>query len=125
MNGNFNGFEWHDSVLADIYIDRRNPGKCDEVILNIVWRNQNKNKLVFYDCYKMDAHFNFGIVGPEQILGGQCVEKSTQIDEIIKLWQKMGGSIGDLKQYELETNSTHSNIVIWALGFRMEEVESV
>jgi hypothetical protein len=73
----------------------------------------------FFDCYALQADMHFGIFPPDFILDAECVLQSQELDNIKKVWIKMGLDISGLHCYKITTNSTNSIINIFALGFRV------
>lgn len=116
MNINFNEMPWHDAELLKISIDREKPGENDQILLEICWPNNEKNQLIFHDCYELEAKMNFGIIAPESILRAAFITKSQKITDIKKKWSQIGVDLEHLKCFEIETNSTGSVIQIYAFS---------
>jgi hypothetical protein len=114
MNSNFNEMTWHDAELLNIGIDRSNPGENDQVIIDICWQNGEKSKLVFDDCYELEAKMNFGVIAPESILQAVSVNESQKLTEIRKKWTQVGVDLEHLRCFEIQTNTTSSVIRIYA-----------
>ena len=55
MTGDFNALPWHDSILLEVSIDRRDPGNRDEVTMLVEWPDGARDSLTFYDCYQLEA----------------------------------------------------------------------
>jgi hypothetical protein len=123
MKKEFNDLFWHDVELQSIYVDRSNPGESDRVVLNICWPNETESEVVFNDCYAFKAVMNFGIIAKDTIRGTDIIEHSEELDEIRKTWKKTGVDLSDLKQYQIETNSTKSILKIFALRMNMRGSE--
>ena len=119
---NFNDFFWHDSSIEEIYIDRSNPGKNDTVKIKINWIDRENSILEFYDCYALEMNMNFGIMAKESILDAKLILSSQKLEAIRKNWLEMGVNLYDLKCYQIITNSTGSDIKIYALGFIVKNI---
>lgn len=116
----FNNIDWHDSVIEQIIIDRKNPGKNDTIQISVCFNNIGRKNLVFKNVYWANIDMNFGIVSHESILKAFSEEKSNI--EVKNLYLKWKGLIDDidLNYYEIETNSTNSRIKIIAKGFELK-----
>lgn len=124
MKDEFNNLYWHDAILESIYLDRSNPGHQDTVKLLIEWPEGEKTNLEFYECYGLQMEMNFGIVANESILKAECITESKEIEDIREKWRMMGADLKDLKCFFIHTNSTNSILKIFALNFRMQNLES-
>ena len=113
---NFLSFPWHDSLLLNIEIDRKNPGEKDQIILNILSPN-GEEKIIFHDCYKFEANMNFGIAAPESIMDASIIEESEKLSQIRKKWDMVDVELAKLKCFEIQTNSTNSLLHIYALSY--------
>ena len=53
MIKNFNDYLWHDAIIKNIFIDRKNPGYKDTIAFEIFWTypNEKFNQIVFEDVY--------------------------------------------------------------------------
>jgi hypothetical protein len=123
MNTNFNDLPWHDANLQFIYIDRQKPGEKDTIKLLIEWPESNStSNIEFNDCYALTLNMNFGIVACESILTAECSSDSEELRSIKKKWSRAGINLEGLKCYKIITNSTNSIINIYALDFRMVNV---
>ena len=122
MNEEFENLPWHDANLQCIYINRQNPGENDIVSFLIEWPEESPASFVeFYDCYALNAKMNFGIISVESILEVKCIHNSSEIKEIRDKWLKIGVELTNLKCYRIVTNSTHSIIDVFSLGFRIKK----
>lgn len=120
MKEKFNEMPWHDAELLGIVIDRQEPGENDQVIVDVCWQNGEKTRLVFIDCYGLEARMNFGVIAPESILDASSIEESQELDEIRKKWNKLGVDLGQLRCFEIRTNSTDSILRIYALRYSQQ-----
>jgi len=122
MKNEFNNLNWHDAELMSIRIDRNNPGKIDQIVLIICWLNGKTSEVIFHDCYAFKAQMNFGIIAVETIRDAEYTESSEELEVIRKLWEKIGTDLSGLGQYQIETNSTNSKLLIYARGFSIRDI---
>lgn len=122
MNEEFENLPWHDANLQRICINRQNPGENDSVSFLIEWPEESSlSSVEFYDCYAFNAQMNFGIVSSESILKAECINDSPEIKAICDKWLKIGVELANLKCYRIITNSTHSIIDVFSLGFSINK----
>lgn len=91
----------------------------DIIRFDIEWPEKNgKTNFIFEDVYWTKINFNFGIVADETILSAIELEESDQ--DLQNLNAKWGEILKDvkLKVYQINFNSTGSEIKIIAKGFR-------
>jgi len=119
MSTKFESLPWHDAELLSISIDRSNAGNSDTVSFVVKWPDGKHNDIVFNDCYLFDARMNFGIVAEESILEAICLDESDQISDLINKWQSLGVELDDICCYRITTNSTNSQVDIYALSFTL------
>ncbi len=119
MDTKFNSLPWHDAELLSISIDRSNAGNNDIITFVIKWPDGNQNDIVFNDCYLFDARMNFGVVAEESILEAMCLDESSQISDIKSKWQSLGVALDNIRCYRIITNSTNSQINIYALSYTL------
>jgi len=119
MDTEFNSLPWHDAELLSISIDRSNAGNSDTVTFVVKWPDETQNEIVFNDCYFFDARMNFGVVAEESILEGICLNESGQISDIKRKWQSLGVKLDNIRCYRIITNSTNSQINIYALSYTL------
>lgn len=117
----FDELDWHDAVLLSLTLDRRSPGKRDEVVLIIEWTDGRQQQMRFLDCYALDAQMNFGVVAQESILSARCVPDSEKLAEVKQVWTRMGVDLHDLHCFEITTNSTASVISIYAKRYEVSD----
>lgn len=123
MNPNFNDLPWHDAVIKFIHIDRQNPGENDIIKILIDWpENNHSSYLEFSDCYALNANMNFGMVVCESILFAECFNNSEELDIMRKEWSSMSINLDNLKCFKINTNSTNSEIKIYALTFKVIDI---
>lgn len=115
----FDAMEWHDAVLLSLNIDRRNPGKRDDVVLIVEWLDGRKRRVCFKDCYALDAEMNFGVIAPESIRGARCIAASPKLAEMRQRWATLGVDLESLRCFEMTTNSTASDIRIYAKRYEV------
>lgn len=111
--------EWHDALLLSVWIDRRAPGKRDEVLFRIEWPDGHRQDIRFTNCYALDAQMNFGVVAPESIRDARCIAESPRLAEIRQSWLAIGIGLEALRCFEFTTNSTASVLRVFASGFEL------
>jgi hypothetical protein len=119
MDTNFNSLPWHDAELLSVNIDRLNAGNSDTVELIVKWPDGKQNSLVFNDCYFFNAQMNFGVIAEETILEAMCLAESDKISEIKGRWEPLGVVLDKICCYRINTNSTNSQIDIFALSYTL------
>lgn len=121
VNMRFNDLNWHDSIISNIVIDRKNPGVNDAIHIEVVWPNGTSNLVSFKDVYWANLNMNFGIISTETIFKAFSEGKENQ--NVKRLYTKWKGMIDkiDLNFYEIETNSTKSTISIIAQSFELRK----
>lgn len=117
----FEDFAWHDATLLGIILDRGDPGRRDEVALIIEWPDGRRDRLVFFDCYSLNAQMNFGIIALESIFDASCSTEAPEITDVRETWSRSGVDFSDLLFFEI-VPSTVGTIRIVARGFRVSEV---
>lgn len=122
INQLFEALDWHDAVLLQLNIDRQTPGKSDEVSLLIEWLDGRKQQVRFTNCYAFDAQMNFGVIAPESIRSARCIADSQKLAEIRQRWIALGVNLEDLWCFEITTNSTASEVRIYAKLFELSDL---
>ena len=56
----FNDFEWHDSVIRNIRIDRNRPGEQDAIEFEVEF-DSGLFRIVFESMYQASFQMNFGV----------------------------------------------------------------
>jgi hypothetical protein len=118
---NFNDFNWHDSVIKNITIDRNKPGINDIINFEIEWAEGSKVELVFEDTYWANMTLNFGIVADETILNA-CIgdDKDPDLVDFYSKWKGLMDNV-KLNSYLIRLNSTGGTIKIIAKAFKIIE----
>jgi hypothetical protein len=117
MSTPFCELQWHDAVISKIEIDRRRPGERDEVVVTILWPDEQSSRIRFFECYAMKAELNFGVVAAETVKMVQELEDSDGLKNVRDRWSQIGVDLSALKCFVIETNSTASTIEVYALGW--------
>jgi hypothetical protein len=73
------------------------------------------------DCYAFDAQMNFGVTAPESIRAACCIADAPKLAEVRQRWTALGVDLGDLRCFEITTNSTASEIRIFAKRFEVSD----
>lgn len=117
----FHDLPWHDAELKEIIIDR--VSDQDIVKLSVVWPedidSERYDHIEFFKCYGLKADMHFGHWGADSILSANCVIDCPDLEQLKATWDAMGGGIGKIYCFTIETNSTASIIKIFAKGFRI------
>ena len=121
IKNRFDDLMWHDATLLWIELDRRDPGNRDEIGLVVEWPDGRRNRLVFTDCYLLEARMHFGIIASESILSATCSADAPEVDNVREMCRRYGGDFTDLHRFEVETNSTGGTIRVVARGFELRE----
>lgn len=120
----FDAMEWHDSILVNLNIDRVSPGKRDEVVLVVEWLDARQQKVCFTDCYALEIQMNFGVVALESIREAHCITASPRLTEIRERWAMLGVELQSLCCFEIMTNSTESQICIYAIRYEISDAHN-
>lgn len=115
---NFNDYDWHDSVIKKIEIQRDEFREQDTITIEIEWYDNTFNMLVLENVYKAQFDMNFGIVGIEAIDEAYTSENDILLHDFYGKWN---GLMDDIKLncYVIKTSSTASELKIIAKGFKM------
>jgi len=119
----FLSYPWHDTEILNIVIDRRQPGDKDTVEISIRWPDDSYALLCFTDCYAAELQMNFGVVATESIYSVSYVVDRQDIAEIKKKWAPLL-EMPNLVCFEIETNSTASNLRIYAMGCSITAIQN-
>lgn len=112
----FNEFYWHDAIIKNIEIDRKNPGLDDTVSFEIEWPNSQISKIIFKDVYFLKMNLNFGIMTPETISSAFVIDNDVDITDFYIKWKGLMDDV-TIKCYIINTLSTGSEIKILAQNF--------
>ncbi|EKR63068.1 hypothetical protein LEP1GSC036_0931 [Leptospira weilii str. 2006001853] len=63
---------------------------------------------------------NFGFIAEESILRASVNNEQEKLYIIKENWKSMGVSLDNLKCYEIETNTTGSLLLIYAIDFQIK-----
>lgn len=114
----FVSLDWHDAVLLGLNLDRSSPGERDEVVLRVEWPDGRRQTVRFLECYALVAEMNFGVIAEESILGARLVEDD-RLAEVRRKWAVLGVDLSELRCFALTTNSTASELRIYAKRFEI------
>lgn len=115
---NFNDYNWHDSVIKKIEIEKSELREMDTIVFDIEWYNNTSNKLIFENVYKAKFNMNFGIAGLEVIDFAFISDKDIELSDFYETWKGLMNDI-KLKCYVIKTSSTGSELKIIAKEFKM------
>lgn len=116
----FEALPWHDAELREVLIDRRAPGKRDDVRVRVRWLDGGEATLLFRECHALKAAMNFGVIAEERILSASMMDDDTGLHSIRKRWNSLGVALDRLRCYRIETSSTASVLRIYAQQFDIE-----
>jgi hypothetical protein len=114
---NFNDYQWHDSIIKSIYIDRSNPGIQDDIQFEIKWTNRKTSTFIFKNVYWSSLNLNFGIIAKENILRAKILGKDDKdLADFYSSWNGLMDTVA-LTVFLIELNSTGSIIKIIAESY--------
>ena len=124
----FNDFEWHDSVIRNIRIDRNRPGEQDTIEFEVEF-DSGLFRIVFESVYQASFQMNFGVRVEDETIYYAFTEgrENKMVQDFYSLWNGLFDKV-NLNYYEIETNSTGSKFQIVAMGvsfFEMERQNSI
>ncbi|WP_061266548.1 hypothetical protein [Leptospira interrogans] len=119
MKFEFNNLPWHDAELLLIEINRTLPGHNDSISILVEWPDELKSRITFTNCYGFEARMNFGFIAEESILRASINNEQEKLYIIKENWKSMGVDLDNLKCYEIETNTTGSLLLIYAIDFQI------
>lgn len=118
----FEDYNWHDSIIKLINIDRTTPGIKDVIIFEIENLDGNKDLLEFEDVYWANINLNWGIVSEDSILIASVLdENNSDLIDFYLRWKGLMNDV-DLRTYLIELNSTGSLIKIIAKNFKISPI---
>jgi hypothetical protein len=121
----FDSLPWHDAELQELTINRREPGACDEVRLQVVWPDGSRAASIFRECYGFAAEMNFGVIAKEQIAAASTIQDDPCLVSLRDRWKPLRVSLDLLRCYRLETSSTGSVIRIYAMEFEVTHLNQI
>ncbi len=113
---NFNDYDWHDSIVKSININRNKPGIVDDIHMEIEWTSGDKGVLIFKGVYHANFLLNFGIVADESILTAFVNKEDKDLEDIYVRWKGLIDNI-TLCSYTIQLNATDSKIKIIASDY--------
>lgn len=116
-------FDFHDTLLKELRVERDMPGYKDEVVIYIGISEKEEVKLVFKDCFQADLKLNFGVIADETIFDIQQVSDDKELAVLKKKWTQIGGDIEAVNLYVIKTNSTNSILRIFAKSCEVEKIK--
>lgn len=114
----FEEVEWHDAIIKEIKIDRRNPGYKDiiEIELSV---HDTKVQLLFEEVYLANMQMNFNVIAEETLLEAYIDDDDKELESLRTKWKDAGLIVDLLRCYVFNTNSTNSILKIYALTCRI------
>jgi hypothetical protein len=110
---------WHDSVILNILIDRKSPGKIDTIQFEVDWQDIGLKKIVFEDIFWAKLDLNMGMI-VQECFDSAYIANDDDLD-VVKFYKKLGNfpiPMG-LMCYVLKLLSTGSEIKILCRGFKL------
>ena len=120
MSMEFNDFEWHDSAIRNIKIDRNRPGEQDTIEFEIEFEDV-LYRIVFESVYRAVFQMDFGVIMEDETI--YCAHQEGSENEMVQNLYKSWNGFYDhipLNYYEIETVPTGSKLQIVAKGFTYE-----
>jgi len=121
--GEFASMPWHDAQLLEIRLNRRNPGKRDDVEFIVRWLDDTVSRLILCRCRTMKAALNFGIICNEAIDEAYEVLRSPMVEAVVQKWRQMKIELSGLRHFRICTSSTGGTIDVIAERFTFEAIE--
>ena len=110
----FDNFDWHDSILNSVIINRQNLGLNDIVELDITWPSGERGILLFENVRKCIMDLNSGIDTKDWIYNAYETEGDEDFISYKKQVENICNDIDKLKCFVIETSTTGSLVKIFA-----------
>ena len=120
----FDDLMWHDATLLWIELDRRDPGNRDEIGLVVEWPDGQRNRLVFTDCYLLEARMHFGIIASESILSATCSADAPEVDNVREMCRRYGGDFTDLHRWKACEFSSPWARIAWSSALKQPHLST-
>ncbi len=119
-----NDIAWHDALIKEIQIDRRDPGNRDVINFIVQLYDGPLINLTFFEVFWANFNLNMGMVVSESILDFSKLEPDNiDLKNFYSKWKGMYDRF-ELDCYLLELNATGSTIKIIAGGIKITEYKS-
>lgn len=119
MNSSITSLPWNEAELLEMTIDRRHPGRRDEVQFRMKWADGSKSTVVFGECYAMLAQMNFGVTCTEKIVSVEQLADEPGLAQIRAHRSAAGESMDDVSCFRIKTAPTGDVIRIYAREFKV------
>ncbi|WP_127075559.1 hypothetical protein [Butyricimonas faecalis] len=110
----FDNFDWHDSILNSVIINRQNLGLNDIVELDITWPSGERGILLFENVRKCIMDLNSGTDTKDWIYNAYETEDDEDFVSYKKQVENICNDIDKLKCFVIETSTTGSLVKIFA-----------
>ena len=110
----FDNFDWHDSILNSVIINRQNLGLNDIVELDITWPSGERGILLFENVRKCIMDLNSGTDKKDWIYNAYETEDDEDFVSYKKQVENICNDIDKLKCFVIETSTTGSLVKIFA-----------
>lgn len=107
-------FDWHDSILNSVIINRQNLGLNDIVELDITWPSGERGILLFENVRKCIMDLNSGTDTKDWIYNAYETEDDEDFVSYKKQVENICNDIDKLKCFVIETSTTGSLVKIFA-----------
>lgn len=116
---NFDKYNWHDTIVRSINIDRSTPGINDEISFEIEWTDGEICLLKFKNVYWSSMTLNFGIIAEDSILDAKILDKNdADLQNFHSKWKGLLDHLS-LNIFYIELNTSGSIIKIIAEGYEL------
>ena len=111
----FDNFDWHDSILNSVIINRQNLGLNDVVELDITCPSGERGILLFKNVRKWVINLNSGIDTKDWVYNAYETEDDEDFVSYKKQVVNICNDIDKLKCFVIETSTTGSFVKIFAI----------
>lgn len=127
-----NDIAWHDSVLYDLVLVRRNS--ADEVVMNLRlltdWEAQLSCdvRLTFGRCFGVRADMTWGVEclsDGEMVYDATAYDRHVELERVAEKWKTSGLVVGEIGLFELDMASTSSSVRVIFREVRLEPVSGI
>ena len=110
----FDNFDWHDSILNSVIINRQNLGLNDIVELDITWPSGERGIFLFENVRKCIMDLNSWTDTKDWIYNAYETEDDEDFVSYKKQVENICNDIDKLKCFVIETSTTGSLVKIFA-----------
>jgi len=114
INISISSLPWAKAELLEMTVDRRHPGRRDEVQFRMKWPDESKSTVVFAGCHALLTQMNFGVECTEEIASVETLDDEPGLTQLKARAQAAGKPTDKLRCYRIKTASTGSILRIYA-----------